>query len=79
MGETQERFATRADLSWKYVQQIEAGSENLTIRSLVKLANLLRVGPSDLFAAPVEAERRIGRPVRAAPKAAEVSVRGKKA
>jgi transcriptional regulator with XRE-family HTH domain len=59
---TQEQFADKAELSWKYVQQIEAGTENLTLRSLVRLANLLRTDLLAVLAKPREKRSRPGRP-----------------
>lgn len=41
-GATQESFAAEAGLSTRYVQRIEAGEENLTLRSLAILASVLR-------------------------------------
>lgn len=61
-GWTQEHLAERAGFSAKYVQHVEGGSANLTIRSLVRLANLLRVPVSDLFEPPRSQRRRPGRP-----------------
>ena len=49
---TQAQLAERADVSLKYLQRVEAGGENLTIRSLVKLASLLGVGVRELFDSP---------------------------
>jgi len=40
-GWTQDRLATELAVSVKYVQRIEGGRENLTVRSLVKLADAL--------------------------------------
>ena len=67
-GLTQEQFATRADIGVKYVQQLERG-RNATLRSLVHLANVLRVSMADLMQAPKDRTKRTGRPpmVRAAP------------
>ena len=47
---TQAAFAERVGVSLKYLQRVEAGRENLTVSSLVRLANLLGVTPRDLFA-----------------------------
>lgn len=47
---TQETLAERAHVSSRYVQKIEAGEENLTIVTLAKMANALRVSVPDLFA-----------------------------
>jgi len=61
-GLTQERFSEDADITVQYLQRVEAGRENLTVRSLVRLANLLHVSITDLFAAPAKREARPGRP-----------------
>lgn len=63
-GLTQERFAEDADITVQYLQRVEAGRENLTVRSLVRLATLLRVSVMDLFAKPAQREVRPGRPRR---------------
>jgi transcriptional regulator with XRE-family HTH domain len=63
-GLTQEQFAARAELSWKYLQQVEAGRENLTLRSLVRLANLLGVTLAELVQPPRDRTVRTGRPPR---------------
>lgn len=59
---TQEQLAEKAQLSIKYLQRVEAGRENLTVRSLVRLANLLRVAPIDLWQPPASRTIRRGRP-----------------
>jgi transcriptional regulator with XRE-family HTH domain len=61
-GLTQERFSEDADITVQYLQRVEAGRENLTVRSLVRLAGLLHVSVTDLFAKPVQREVRPGRP-----------------
>jgi transcriptional regulator with XRE-family HTH domain len=61
---TQEQLAKKAEISWKYLQQIESGSENLTLRSMVNLANLLEVGLADLMQRPSTIRVRPGRPPR---------------
>ena len=61
-GLTQQALAEELGLSWKYLQQVELGLENLTIKSLVRLANALGATPVDLFNAPVSRKRRPGRP-----------------
>jgi transcriptional regulator with XRE-family HTH domain len=58
---TQEQFAAKAGISLKYQQRIEGGGENLTIKSLVKLATALHVGIGALFTVPSSSSRR-GRP-----------------
>jgi transcriptional regulator with XRE-family HTH domain len=62
---TQEQLATKAEISWKYLQQVEAGGENLTIQSLVKFANILGATMIDLMAPPHDREIRPGRPPKA--------------
>ena len=43
------RLAERADLNDKYIGQVERGDENLTLRSLLKIAAALEVPVTDLF------------------------------
>jgi transcriptional regulator with XRE-family HTH domain len=64
-GLTQERFAEEADITAQYLQRVEAGRENMTVRSLVRMAGLLHVSITDLFAAPAKRDVRPGRPRRA--------------
>lgn len=59
---TQEQCAEHAGFALKYLQRIEAGRENLTVRSLVKLANLLGVRMVQLLRAPRSRVVRRGRP-----------------
>lgn len=61
-GLTQEEFAEMAKVSIKYAQRIEAGRENLTVRSLVKLANLLGASVIEFFVPPRKPSSAIGRP-----------------
>ena len=64
-GWTQAETAERADLDAKHMQAIEAGSGNVTVRTLVALATAFGVDPRDLLApAPVAAPRPRGRPRR---------------
>ncbi|QRK05532.1 helix-turn-helix transcriptional regulator [Archangium violaceum] len=63
-GLTQEEFSAEVGVSLRYLQQVEAGRENLTIESLVKLARHLRVRVVALFEpAQIKIGRR-GRPPR---------------
>lgn len=50
---TQEQLSERVSVSWRYLQSVEAGDENLTIESLSKIANALRVELRILLAVPV--------------------------
>ena len=59
---TQEQLAAKAEVSVKYMQRVERGEENLGIRSLVRLANLLHASVTDLFQQPMTRRRRTGRP-----------------
>lgn len=63
---TQEEMADRVGVSLKYLQRIEAGRENLTIRSLVRVATVLDAKPRDLFLSPRARVVRRGRPPKAA-------------
>jgi DNA-binding XRE family transcriptional regulator len=67
-GLTQERFAEEADITAQYLQRVEAGRENMTVRSLVRMASLLHVSITDLFAKPAQREVRPGRPRRERPR-----------
>lgn len=61
-GLTQEGLAEILGVSIKYVQRIESGS-NLTVRSLVKLAQTLSVEPGALLTRPRSRTRpSVGRP-----------------
>ena len=62
LGWTQQEMADRAEITIKYVQRVEAGEENLTLRSLVRFANLLGVSVNDLFSRPRSARPSRGRP-----------------
>jgi transcriptional regulator with XRE-family HTH domain len=64
-GMTQEQISAQAEVSLKYLQRIESGSENLTLRSLVKFANLLGVPVPVLLEPPVPRKTKVGRPPKA--------------
>jgi len=59
---TQERFAEKAGITPQYLQRVEAGNENLTIRSLERFSVLLDVPVVDFFQMPLDLSRRPGRP-----------------
>jgi transcriptional regulator with XRE-family HTH domain len=66
-GMTQEQFAEQVlGVSLKYCQAVEAGRENLTIVSLVRLANKVRAPVSRLFDPPASRKVRPGRPPKGA-------------
>lgn len=47
---TQEALAEGSGVDARYLQRIEAGEKNTTVDTLVKIANVLRVGVATLFA-----------------------------
>ena len=47
---SQEKLAEKADLSYKYLGEVERGMVNISLDSLVRIARALRVGLSDLVA-----------------------------
>jgi transcriptional regulator with XRE-family HTH domain len=47
---TQEGLAEKADLSRRFIQEIEAGSKNPTVNTVVRLKRALRCSWTDLFA-----------------------------
>jgi transcriptional regulator with XRE-family HTH domain len=49
LGYSQESFAAEVGLHRTYIGQVERGEKNLTIRNLVKIANTLKIKPSNLF------------------------------
>lgn len=59
---TQEALAERLDVGVRYVQAVESGAQNVTIRTLTAFANQLRVPPRVLFERPRVRRRRPGRP-----------------
>lgn len=66
-GLTQQQLADAAGTGWKYQQQVELGYENLTLKSLVRFANLLDVTLVELMKPPKGKPARPGRPRRRAP------------
>ena len=62
-GMTQERFAEEVvGVSLKYLQHLEAGRENLTVASLVSIAEKIGCSVQALFAPPRSRQTRRGRP-----------------
>jgi transcriptional regulator with XRE-family HTH domain len=61
-GLTQEQLAAQAEVAARYIQSIEAGSENLTLETLAKLANLFKVAVVTFFEPPATTKPRPGRP-----------------
>lgn len=63
-GLTQEQLAEKLGLSLKYTQRLEAGRENLTIRSLCRIALFFRIEARNLFSRPKNEKISLGRPTR---------------
>lgn len=61
-GLTQARFADELGVSLPYVQRIEGGLQNLTLRSLAELADALQADVVDLFVPPAQLRAQRGRP-----------------
>lgn len=61
-GLTQQELAEAGGFSAKYLQRIEAGEANLTIRSLVRLARLMQVSTRELFEPAKTRRQGRGRP-----------------
>lgn len=51
-GMTQQDLAQKLEAAYQNVQRIERGEQNLTIRTMARLANALGVRIVDLFAPP---------------------------
>jgi transcriptional regulator with XRE-family HTH domain len=65
-GYTQQAAADRLKCTARYVQAVEAGRVNLSVRALVDWANLVRAPLAALVARPLSrARRRPGRPPKA--------------
>jgi transcriptional regulator with XRE-family HTH domain len=48
LGLSQEELARESSLHWSYLGQVERGQRNLTLHSILKLAEVLGVDPADL-------------------------------
>jgi transcriptional regulator with XRE-family HTH domain len=48
-GMTQQQLATKAKLPHSYIYELETGTQNLTLKSLAKVANAAGVGVRDLL------------------------------
>ena len=60
--QTQAEFAEQLGVTVGYVARVEGGDENLTLTSMVKLANALSVAPAALLERPQPRKVRPGRP-----------------
>jgi transcriptional regulator with XRE-family HTH domain len=61
-GFTQEVLAEKLDVTTRWVQSAEAGTEILTLTTLVRFANALKVPITEFFSPPTKAKPRPGRP-----------------
>lgn len=59
---TQEALAEELGCAVQYLRRIEAGDENMTVRTMVRLANELRCSVMSLFEQPRTRAVRRGRP-----------------
>jgi transcriptional regulator with XRE-family HTH domain len=67
---TQVQLAEKLRVSPTWISSVELGKANLTIYSIVRLANALDANPKDLFEEPAVAEatpKKKGRPKKARP------------
>lgn len=60
-GWTQEDLAEKLGVAARYLQAIEQGDENLTVESLVRLADTLQVSVLELFQPPSTKPKRKNR------------------
>jgi transcriptional regulator with XRE-family HTH domain len=56
LGMTQEQLAEQLDVLPGYLRRIETGRENLTVKSLVRLANALDLEAAELLRAPPKSQ-----------------------
>ena len=61
-GLTQQALAEELGVSMRYVQRVESGAENLTLRSLAGYASVLGATMTEIFEPPTSRKRRVGRP-----------------
>ena len=63
-GRTQEDVASSLGLAPRNYQRIERGEQNLTIKTIVRVANELGVRPIQLWEPPRTQQRKPGRPAK---------------
>jgi transcriptional regulator with XRE-family HTH domain len=66
LGMTQDQLAEKLQMDTNNLQRVELGMQNLTLRTVVRLANALGEGVAVLFEAPKSRTVRKGRPPKAA-------------
>jgi transcriptional regulator with XRE-family HTH domain len=52
LGLTLKQAGKRAEMSWTHWQRVEYGEMNVTIQTIVRIANVLDMKPSELLAQP---------------------------
>jgi hypothetical protein len=57
---TLKKASERAEMHWRHWQKIEAGQVNLTVQTLVRIADVLDVDPADLLHEPVAPAEKVG-------------------
>ena len=53
---TLKKSSERAEMHWRHWQKIEAGQVNITLQTLVRLAEVLDIDPADLLREPAQRE-----------------------
>ncbi|WP_258904585.1 helix-turn-helix domain-containing protein [Actinokineospora sp. UTMC 2448] len=48
LGESQEKLADRSGLHWSFLGQVERGTRNVTLHSILRIAEALRLDPAVL-------------------------------
>jgi transcriptional regulator with XRE-family HTH domain len=61
-GLTQEQLAESLDVTLRHLQAVEGGSENLTVKTLGRIASALNVDIADLLEKPQTPRPKRGRP-----------------
>jgi transcriptional regulator with XRE-family HTH domain len=54
---TLKKSSERAEMHWRHWQKIEAGQVNITLQTLVRLAEVLGIDPADLLREPPAREQ----------------------
>jgi len=67
-GLTQQALADELGVSMRYVQSVEGGGENLTLRSLAGYASVVGISIPEVFQPPATRRPKVGRPRGAKPK-----------
>lgn len=65
-GWTQEEVAESLEIASRNYQELERGVQNLTLRTMVRLAHLFDVSVVELLKEPRDREVRVGRPRKSA-------------